>query len=266
MASVNELLNYANMIQSRQMPVDRVNSGGARAVAQMNAMGQNMTRNSMSQLAGKAKLVEMLNKVREIERKEQDAKMQQTMFDAFFGPVSGDKTRASRITDMLNEADTSVSMDSTGKVSYKLSKKDKTKKKDSESVKKALVRLKQFAKDLGYESNDLGYESAAVWKDIYTKDQFSRLSSMLGVDPDRDEIKKITDMLPDDELGSTFTDWGKPEKGRIKQYVDEYRSKLSGGAGAGDTENPYKEEYPDAFLEGGVWKVVRNGQKYRISE
>jgi len=32
-----------------------------------------------------------------------------------------------------------------------------------------------------------------------------------------------------------------------------------------DEQNPYKE-YPDAFNEGGVWKVIRNGKKYKIEE
>lgn len=31
-------------------------------------------------------------------------------------------------------------------------------------------------------------------------------------------------------------------------------------------ENPYADEYPDAFNENGVWKVERDGQKYRIEE
>lgn len=30
-------------------------------------------------------------------------------------------------------------------------------------------------------------------------------------------------------------------------------------------KSPYKE-YPDAFLENGVWKVIRNGKKYRIEK
>jgi hypothetical protein len=29
-------------------------------------------------------------------------------------------------------------------------------------------------------------------------------------------------------------------------------------------QNPYINEYPDAFPEGGVWKVIRNGKKMRI--
>jgi hypothetical protein len=30
--------------------------------------------------------------------------------------------------------------------------------------------------------------------------------------------------------------------------------------------NPYAKDYPDAFEENGVWKVVRDGKKYRIQE
>jgi len=36
-------------------------------------------------------------------------------------------------------------------------------------------------------------------------------------------------------------------------------------AQAGQEQSPYPE-YPDAFLENGVWKVTRNGKKYRIEE
>ena len=32
-----------------------------------------------------------------------------------------------------------------------------------------------------------------------------------------------------------------------------------------EQKSPYPE-YPDAFLENGVWKVMRNGKKYRIEE
>ena len=31
-------------------------------------------------------------------------------------------------------------------------------------------------------------------------------------------------------------------------------------------KNPYKEEYPDAFFEDGIWKVIRGGKKYRIED
>lgn len=31
-----------------------------------------------------------------------------------------------------------------------------------------------------------------------------------------------------------------------------------------ESDNPYADEYPDAFLEDGVWKVERNGKKYRL--
>ena len=40
---------------------------------------------------------------------------------------------------------------------------------------------------------------------------------------------------------------------------------LGGTALAGEGGSPYKE-YPDAFQEDGVWKVIRNGKKYRIEE
>lgn len=33
----------------------------------------------------------------------------------------------------------------------------------------------------------------------------------------------------------------------------------------GRTESPYPE-YPDAFLENGIWKVIKDGKKYRIEE
>ena len=34
---------------------------------------------------------------------------------------------------------------------------------------------------------------------------------------------------------------------------------------ADQEQSPYAE-YPDAFLEGGIWKVIRDGKKYRIEE
>lgn len=34
---------------------------------------------------------------------------------------------------------------------------------------------------------------------------------------------------------------------------------------APETKSPYPD-YPDAFLEGGVWKVIREGKKYKIQE
>ena len=38
-----------------------------------------------------------------------------------------------------------------------------------------------------------------------------------------------------------------------------------GMKGKGKQTSPYKE-YPDAFQEGGVWKVMRNGKKYKVQE
>ena len=31
-------------------------------------------------------------------------------------------------------------------------------------------------------------------------------------------------------------------------------------------KNPYAKDYPDAFQEDGIWKVLRDGKKYRIEE
>jgi len=31
-------------------------------------------------------------------------------------------------------------------------------------------------------------------------------------------------------------------------------------------DNPYKKDYPNAFIENGVWKVLKDGKKYRIED
>lgn len=41
-------------------------------------------------------------------------------------------------------------------------------------------------------------------------------------------------------------------------------AKKKAKAKAGEEEKSPYPEYPDAFLEGGIWKVIKNGKKYRI--
>lgn len=73
---------------------------------------------------------------------------------------------------------------------------------------------------------------------------------------------------------------------QIEQAFDQYVSTLNKGVGAGVLANQYQwdrkkykglkattkkdespyEDYPDAFQEDGVWKVMRDGKKYRIEE
>jgi len=44
------------------------------------------------------------------------------------------------------------------------------------------------------------------------------------------------------------------------------KSEIAGYIGVGQvSQSPYKE-YPDAFQEEGIWKVIRNGKKFRIEE
>ena len=60
-------------------------------------------------------------------------------------------------------------------------------------------------------------------------------------------------------------DWSKAKTipPEYKKHI--YLKKKTGVAPTAPTtsKSPY-QEYPDAFLEGGVWKVMRNGKKYRI--
>jgi len=51
-------------------------------------------------------------------------------------------------------------------------------------------------------------------------------------------------------------------KAELAGYVASSTTDKKQGKGR---KSPYKE-YPDAFLEGGVWKVNRNGKKYKIQD
>ena len=66
---------------------------------------------------------------------------------------------------------------------------------------------------------------------------------------------------------------GEARKGVVQQKYNTLTTpaaqapgKLMGQAPQQSQANPYQNEYPDAFQEGGVWKVMRNGKKYRIEE
>jgi len=66
---------------------------------------------------------------------------------------------------------------------------------------------------------------------------------------------------------------GEARKGVVQQKYNtlttpaaQPQGKLMGQAPQQSQANPYQDEYPDAFQEGGVWKVMRNGKKYRIEE
>jgi len=68
-------------------------------------------------------------------------------------------------------------------------------------------------------------------------------------------------------IGVGTTTQTSEERGDIAEAVE--RGKLR-GRGETDNlfeeENPYAEDYPDAFLENGQWKVIKEGNKYIIEE
>ncbi len=93
-----------------------------------------------------------------------------------------------------------------------------------------------------------------------------------GREPDDDDIyvksRKLTTLYRAIELSEDIYK-GTPEEreriNRIASYFTAPRPATPSEFIGQEGKSPYKE-YPDAFLEAGVWKVIRNGKKYRIVE
>ena len=53
--------------------------------------------------------------------------------------------------------------------------------------------------------------------------------------------------------------------GELKRFATQGQASAY-AAGSWKLQSPYEKEYPDAFKEDGIWKVIRDGKKYRIEE
>ncbi len=54
-----------------------------------------------------------------------------------------------------------------------------------------------------------------------------------------------------------------PKRKTVKELADEKAKKVKPTKGKTTKKSPYPD-YPDAFLEDGVWKVIRDGKKYKV--
>lgn len=114
-----------------------------------------------------------------------------------------------------------------------------------------------------------GAENVSFWrhnfKEKEVKDAWNRtkrLTRFMGrPDGDKDLIfnsfkEQIEQWGGADELGWWDDEW----------FDSDLPTRGNGGsAQATSSRSPY-QQYPDAFLEGGVWKVMQDGKKYRIEE
>ena len=93
-----------------------------------------------------------------------------------------------------------------------------------------------------------------------------------GRDPDDDEIyiksRKTLVHFRGRKLDESIYGADTPEQEMKKAELSKYFRGLPGQAGkfkGKKGQSPYKE-WPDAFLEDGVWKVIKDGKKYRIKD
>ncbi len=96
-----------------------------------------------------------------------------------------------------------------------------------------------------------------------------------GKTPTPQEVKQaIADILAEPEAAGFFSRWWsnvwKERKATTEGLENVMRKtmlapNLALGRKKTGSVSPY-EEYPDAFLENGVWKVIRNGKTYRIED
>jgi len=104
-----------------------------------------------------------------------------------------------------------------------------------------------------------------------TPEQIAQASvnSMRRREEMRKEWRTKPDMTPNDKLKFT-ENLLKPAKEEaakkaVKLFIWNAFGKMHNwGVPSKKQENPYAKEYPNAFLEDGVWKVIKDGKKYRI--
>jgi hypothetical protein len=85
----------------------------------------------------------------------------------------------------------------------------------------------------------------------------------------QDKIKAMTELEAEEIALSWFERlmWTKRPQlfGIVGTQEERLAKKKAGIKKEGKEESPYPE-YPDAFLEDGIWKVTKDGKKYRIEE
>lgn len=105
-----------------------------------------------------------------------------------------------------------------------------------------------------------GYTRTQIVEDIldnsslapYLDLEDQEITSALGKAPAEQEEKEKSGFLEQFDKFNLFKKEGKEKLGGTTESAKEDKS-------------PYSD-YPDAFLEDGKWKVVRNGKKYRIED
>ena len=80
---------------------------------------------------------------------------------------------------------------------------------------------------------------------------------------DRGQVNKPVSPFRGASAGMTYPHT--PKKKTVKEIASEKAKKVKPAGGKTKQKSPYPD-YPNAFLEGGVWKVLVDGVKYRIED